>query len=164
MECSDFIRLDNRDVWFPLRTKYTRYSPDGSPQTVDVYRVFAPEQVAFNLDLDDDAFRIAFKRGTRLGDRRPNRPTGVRYFADGLQEDLFVLPSELAALVDAGDWRIVGGRAGTSPVGGRAGASPVGGRTGTNPAGWFAGALLGCAIAFAAAIVLTRGARRRARH
>jgi len=108
MECTDFIHLDNPDVCFPLLTKYTRYGPDGNPQTVGVYKVFGPKQVAFNLDLSDDAFRILFKRGTRLQDGRPHRPNGTQYYGNGLQADLHVLPSELAALVDKKDPSIIG--------------------------------------------------------
>ena len=108
MECSNFIHLDDPDIWFPLQTKYTRYDPDGTPATVDIYNALGPQYVEFNLDLDEDAFRIPFKRRMRLEDSRRDALNGPQYY-DGFREDLRLLPSELAALVDQQDPRIVGG-------------------------------------------------------
>jgi len=145
MECSHFVHLEKPDVYFPLLTKYTKYGLDGKPETVDTYKVFGTQQVLFGQDIGDDAFRIAFKRGMRLEDTRPNRLPGNQYYSNGLQADLRALPSELAALVDKQDPRIVGGQAAR-----------------TSSVVWLVAILVACGVVLAIAIALTRKPRPRA--
>ena len=139
MECSGFVYLKGPDVWFPLLTKYTKYDADGSPETVDTYKVFSPKYVSFNEKIDEDEFKIAFKRGMRLEDGR--RPGQGKYYGDGLKADLFVLPSELAALVDRGDPAIAGGPTPSQSRGARS---------------WLVPILVGCAAIAAVAAILAR--------